>query len=62
MILVWPYSFSILVNRGWISDRIIRKYKSTEDNIEIVGVVRKEEKRQPFMPKDDGMTSFHIFR
>lgn len=53
---------AILVNRGWISDRITRKYKSTEEAVEIVGVVRKGEKRQPFMPKESGMKDFHIFR
>jgi len=46
-------NLTILVNRGWIPDKISYKYRGTDDNVEIVGVVRKKEARQPFMPKDD---------
>ncbi|ODN04979.1 Surfeit locus protein 1 [Orchesella cincta] len=43
---------SILVNRGWVDTRNVKKYDHVDGPVEIVGIVRKTENRAPFMPKN----------
>lgn len=47
----FPFSESILVNRGWINSRNPKKFKHVEGPVEIIGIVRKNEDRAPFMTK-----------
>lgn len=51
-----PNRPSILVNRGWVPknkcDPRSRRDGQVEGEVELVGVVRLTEKREPFMPKN----------
>ncbi|CAL8132536.1 unnamed protein product [Orchesella dallaii] len=41
----------ILVNRGWVDSKNMRKYDHSQGPTEIVGIVRKTEQRPPFMSR-----------
>jgi surfeit locus 1 family protein len=51
------YDVRILVNRGWVPRNKLkpesRPEGQIEDEVELVGVVRKSESRQPFTPNND---------
>ncbi|KAJ6223171.1 hypothetical protein RDWZM_001716 [Blomia tropicalis] len=66
-VLINKKDFRILVNVGWISRELMDKINCSKDdqnrnklvkkivnsNIEMVGVIRKTEKREPFAPKNE---------
>lgn len=60
------YSLTILVNRGWIPslyNNEVKNHKNqTEDEVEIVGILRVNEKRPPFVPDNAPEKSMWYYR
>ncbi|GLH03398.1 SURF1-like protein [Gryllus bimaculatus] len=56
-------NFTILVNRGWVPydkrNPASRRGGQIEDEVELVGIVRLEEKRPPFTPHNKGNMWFY---
>jgi hypothetical protein len=60
---LYAFSTTILVNRGWVpashKNPNTRKAGQVEGEVEIIGAVRLDEKRAPFMPKNQPYAWFY---
>lgn len=57
---------TILVNRGWVGRKFAapasRSAAQVEGEVELVGVVRRNERRAPFVPKNEAGSRFFHYR